>query len=80
MMRCEICHEPIEETTCIMLSPFEGRGAHKQCMREVIMEAFKGRIGTEDDEIDSMVADAVEDMLTDYRPGEDRWSDERRRY
>jgi hypothetical protein len=43
---------------------------HISCFGERIRKAFFGVIGTEDDEIDGLVADACVDALIDHRPGE----------
>jgi hypothetical protein len=67
---CEICHEPIEEPRCIILSPFEHKYCHLSCFRKRITDAFSDVIGTQDDMIDELVADACEDMLTGHTPSE----------
>ena len=67
---CEICHKPIEEAKCIILSPFENKFCHLSCFRERIVKAFSDVIGTQDDMIDELVADACEDMLTGHTPSE----------
>ena len=67
---CEICHESIEEAKCIDLSPFEHKFCHLSCFRKRITDAFSDVIGTQDDMIDELVADACEDMLTGWAPSE----------
>ena len=67
---CEICHESIEEANCIDLSPFEHKFCHLSCFRKRITDAFSDIIGTQDDMIDELVADACEDMLTGHTPSE----------
>ena len=67
---CEICHESIEEAKCIDLSPFEHKFCHLSCFRKRITDAFSDVIGTQDDMIDELVADACEDMLTGWTPSE----------
>lgn len=67
---CEICHEPIEEAKCIILSPFDHKFCHMPCFRKRITDAFSDVIGTQDDMIDELVADACEDMLTEWTPSE----------
>ena len=67
---CEICHESIEEAKCIDLSPFEHKFCHRSCFRKRITDAFSDVIGTQDDMIDELVADACEDMLTGWTPSE----------
>ena len=67
---CEICHKPIEEAKCIILSPFENKFCHLHCFRKRITDAFSDVIGTQDDLIDELVADACEDMLTGWTPSE----------
>ena len=41
---------------------------HISCFGELIRKAFFGVIGTEDDEIDGLVADACVDALIDHLP------------
>ena len=67
MIVCEICHEPIRNSTCIVI-PCTKRCMHISCFGEHIRKAFFGVIGTEDDEIDGLVADACVDALTDHKP------------
>jgi hypothetical protein len=67
---CEICKKRIEERNCIYIDPFDHRYAHTYCFRKIISGAFQGIIGIYDDEIDEMVADACEDMLTGHTPSE----------
>ena len=68
---CEICHESIEEAKCIDLSPFEHKFCHLSCFRKRITDAFSDVIGTQDDMIDELVADACVDALTDHKPAEE---------
>lgn len=70
MIVCEICKEPINNPTCIVI-PCAKRCMHISCFGEHIRKAFFGVIGTEDDEIDNLVADACVDALTDHKPGGD---------
>ena len=70
MIVCEICHEPINNPTCIVI-PCTKRCMHISCFGELIREAFFGVIGTEDDEIDGLVADACVDALTDHKPADE---------
>jgi hypothetical protein len=41
---------------------------HISCFSHIIERAFFGIVGTEDDEIDSLVSDACVDALTDHLP------------
>ena len=70
MIVCEICHEPINNPTCIVI-PCTKRCMHISCFGEHIRKAFFGVIGTEDDEIDGLVADACVDALTDHKPADE---------
>ena len=70
MIICEICHEPINNPTCIVI-PCTKRCMHISCFGEHIRKAFSGIIGTEDDEIDGLVADACVDALTDHKPADE---------
>ena len=67
---CEICHAEITEPRCIILSPFEHKYCHMSCFRKRITDAFSDVIGTQDDMIDELVADACEDMLIGHTPSE----------
>ena len=67
MIVCEICHEPIRNSTCIVI-PCTKRCMHISCFGEHIRKAFFGVIGTEDDEIDGLVSDACTDALLDHLP------------
>lgn len=67
---CEICKKRIEDHNCIWIDPFDYRFAHKDCFRKRIVTAFSDIIGTADDDISEMVADACEDMLTERTPSE----------
>jgi hypothetical protein len=44
---------------------------HISCFGELIRKAFFGVIGTEDDEIAELVADACVDALTDHKPADE---------
>jgi hypothetical protein len=44
---------------------------HISCFGELVRKAFFGIVGTEDDEINALVADACVDALTDHLPGGD---------
>lgn len=68
-MICEICKEPIYNSSCIVI-PDTKRCMHVSCFERTIQKAFSGIIGTHDDEIDSLVADACVDALIDHRPVE----------
>ena len=70
MIVCEICKEPIHNSKCIVI-PCTKRCMHISCFGELIRKAFFGVIGTEDDEIDGLVADACVDALTDRKPAEE---------
>ena len=70
MIVCEICKEPVNNSTCIVI-PCTKRCMHISCFGEYIRKAFLGVIGTEDDEIDGLVADACVDALTDHKPAEE---------
>ena len=67
---CEICYAEITEPRCITLSPFDHKYCHLSCFRKRITDAFSDVIGTQDDLIDELVADACEDMLTGHTPSE----------
>ena len=67
MIVCEICHERINSPTCIVI-PCTKRCMHISCFSSIIERAFFGIVGTEDDEIDGLVADACVDALTDHLP------------
>ena len=67
MIVCEICNEPINNPTCIVI-PCTKRCMHISCFSSIIGRAFFGIVGTEDDEIDGLVADACVDALTDHLP------------
>ena len=69
-MICEICKEPIYNSSCIVV-PDTKRCMHVSCFGEHIRKAFFGVIGTEDDEIDELVADACVDALTDRKPADE---------
>ena len=69
MIVCEICKEPVNNSTCVVI-PCTKRCMHISCFGELIRKAFFGVIGTEDDEIDGLVADACVDALTDHKPTE----------
>ena len=70
MIVCEICHEPIRNPKCIVI-PCTKRCMHISCFGELVRKAFFGVIGTEDDEIDGLVADACVDALTDHKPADE---------
>ena len=70
MIVCEICKEPVTTSPCIVI-PCTKRCMHISCFGELIRKAFFGVIGTEDDEIDGLVADACVDALTDHKPAEE---------
>ncbi len=70
MIVCEICHEPINNPTCIVI-PCTKRCMHISCFGEHIRKAFFGIVGTQDDEIDALVADACTDALLDRKPAEE---------
>ena len=67
MIVCEICHEPINNPTCIVI-PCTKRCMHTSCFSNKITSAFSDVIGTEDDWIDELVSDACVDALTDHLP------------
>ena len=67
MIVCEICHEPINNPTCIVI-PCTKRCMHISCFSNKIASAFSDVIGTEDDEIDGLVADVCTDALTEHLP------------
>ena len=69
MIVCEICKEPVNNSTCVVI-PCTKRCIHISCFSSIIERAFFGIVGTEDDEIDGLVADACVDALTDHLPGE----------
>ena len=69
-MICEICKEPIYNSSCIVI-PDTKRCMHISCFGELVRKAFFGVIGTEDDEIDGLVADACVDALTDRKPADE---------
>lgn len=72
MIRCEICGEPINDRTCIVLlnAPNEKRGVHHGCMAGRITYAFRDCIGTQDDDVARLIFDAIDDTLTDNTPDE----------
>ena len=70
MIVCEICKEPVNNSTCVVI-PCTKRCMHISCFGEHIRKAFSGIIGTEDDEIDGLGADACVDALTDHKPAEE---------
>ena len=70
MIVCEICKEPVNNPTCIVI-PCTKRCMHISCFSSIIERAFFGIVGTEDDEIDGLVADACVDALTDHKPAEE---------
>ena len=70
MIVCEICKEPVNNPSCIVI-PCTKRCMHISCFGEYIRKAFFGVIGTEDDEIDGLAADACVDALTDHKPAEE---------
>ena len=70
MIVCEICHEPINNPTCIVI-PCTKRCMHISCFSSIIERAFFGIVGTEDDEIDGLVADACTDALLDHKPADE---------
>ena len=70
MIVCEICHEPINNPTCVVI-PCTKRCMHISCFSSIIERAFFGIVGTEDDEIDGLVADACVDALTDHKPADE---------
>ena len=67
MIVCEICKEPVNNSYCVVI-PCTKRCMHISCFGELIRKAFFGIVGTEDDEIDALVADACVDALTDHLP------------
>ena len=67
MIICEICHEPINNPTCIVI-PCTKRCMHISCFSNKIASAFSDVIGTEDDWIDGLVSEACTDALTDHIP------------
>ena len=67
MIVCEICKEPVNNSTCVVI-PCTKRCMHISCFGELIRKAFFGIVGTQDDEIDALVADACVDALTDHLP------------
>ena len=67
MIVCEICKEPVKNSTCVVI-PCTKRCMHISCFGELIRKAFFGVVGTQDDEIDALVADACVDALTDHLP------------
>jgi len=67
MIVCEICKEPVNNSTCVVI-PCTKRCMHISCFSSIIERAFFGIVGTEDDEIDGLVADACVDALTDHLP------------
>ena len=67
MIVWEICHEPINNPTCIVI-PCTKRCMHISCFSSIIERAFFGIVGTEDDKIDGLVADACVDALTVHLP------------
>ena len=69
-MICEICKEPIYNSSCIVI-PDTKRCMHISCFERTIQKAFSGIIGTHDDEIDELVADACVDALTDRKPADE---------
>ena len=70
MIVCEICKEPVNNSYCAVI-PCTKRCMHRSCFGELIRKAFFGVIGTEDDEIDELVADACVDALTDRKPADE---------
>ena len=68
-MICEICKEPIYNSSCIVI-PCTKLCMHVSCFERTIAKAFSGIIGTHDDEIDELVAEACVDALIDHRPVE----------
>jgi hypothetical protein len=44
---------------------------HISCFGSIIERAFFGIVGTEDDEIDGLVADACVDALKDHKPADE---------
>jgi hypothetical protein len=44
---------------------------HISCFGELIRKAFFGIVGTQDDEIDALVADACTDALLDHKPADE---------
>ena len=67
MIVCEICKEPVNNSYCVVI-PCTKRCMHISCFGELIRKAFFGIVGTEDDEIDALVADACVDALADHKP------------
>lgn len=67
MIICEICKEPINNPTCIVI-PCTKRCMHVSCFEHTIAKAFFGIVGTQDDEIDGLVSGACVDALTDHKP------------
>ena len=67
MIVCEICKEPVNNSTCVVI-PCTKRCMHISCFSSIIERAFFGVVGTEDDEIDGLVADACVDALIDHLP------------
>lgn len=65
---CEICHEPIDDNMCFMIDPFNHRAAHKRCIRQKLMSAFSDTIGTDDDEIDELITEAIIDHMEEHTP------------
>ena len=70
MIVCEICKEQVNNSTCVVI-PCTKRCMHISCFGEHIRKAFFGVIGTEDDEIDGLVADACVDALMDHKPADE---------
>jgi len=70
MIVCEICKEPVINSTCVVI-PCTKRCMHISCFGSIIERAFFGIVGTEDDEIDGLVADACVDALTDHKPADE---------
>ena len=67
MIVCEICKEPVNNPSCIVI-PCTKRCMHISCFSIKIASAFSDVIGTEDDWIDELVAGACVDALTDHIP------------
>lgn len=68
-MICEICGRPVEDVHYIELNELGNRrGTHKPCMRERIMKAFTGCVGTEDDDVGELIMDAIEAAFEEITP------------
>lgn len=70
MIVCEICKEPVNNPTCVVI-PCTKRCMHVSCFGEIVRKAFFGIVGTQDDEIDALVADACTDALLDHKPADE---------